>query len=207
MTQVYIPVAMVKAIIPFISKDEYPLNIKGFLINEGNIIATNGLVMAVLRPHARFALDESVSFRVPLAVAKSIAKAKDNPKDPTLAMIDTEKQTVTIGGVSEIYYNPGDGSFADYKRAIAGVKNGEYNHKEKRPPEIEGFSFGGKHLNAFSSFGNVLTFVHPKEYLAPTIITGHNDIFTGWGMITPYRNRESFEVLPSWVLNEKESEQ
>ena len=118
--------------------------------------------------------------------------------------IDTEKLTVTIGGVSEIYHNQDDG-FADYKRAIARVKNGEYNHKE--PPEIEGFSFRKKHLDAFSGFDKILTFVHPKEELAPTIITGQNDIFTGWGMITPYRSRGSFEAFPSWVLNEKESKQ
>ena len=206
MTQVYIPVAMVKAIIPFISKEEYRLNVTGFLVNDGNIIATNGMIMAVLRPHARFAIDESVSFRVPLATAKNIAKAKDNPKDPTLAMIDTEKLTVTIGGVSEIYHNQYD-DFIDYKRAIARVKNGKYNYKENRPPEIEGFSFEAERLKPFSSFGNILTFIHPKEYLSPTIITGQNDIFTGWGMITPYRNKDSFEAFPSWVLNEKEPEQ
>ena len=206
MTQVYIPVAMVKAIIPFISKEEYRLNMTGFLINEGNLIATNGLIMAVLRPHARFAIDESVSFRVPLSAARFIAKGKDNPKDPTLAMIDTEKFTYTIRGVQENHYNQDDG-FADYKRAIARVKNGEYNHKENRPPEIEGFSFGGKHLNAFSGFDKILTFVHPKDYLDPTIVYGYNDIFTGWGMITPYRSEGAFEAFPSWVLNEKEPEQ
>lgn len=207
MSKIMINRACLKAIEPFMSNEEARYYLKGVFFQNGLIIATEGRLLAAIKPAVvNGRLEDMI---LPRDTVEKILKVKPQfKKDAVWVNIELGEGT----GVAVVWqamnkeehilaqsFVPVDGTFPDWRRVVPGAENFDLLAPEKGRTEQLPASFNPALLAAFQSFGDCITLYPNREPAAPMLVRAKTDDFDAVGVIMPRRDDLPLDVLPEWL--------
>lgn len=201
MTKIITLVSAIKAVIPFISKEETRYYLNGAAFDKGLIVATDGHRLAAIKPSDYDGADAEL-FIMPGETIKKICAVKSNRKLPLYVKIekgvkywaasvyegkpDDESELPQLATFS---FQPIDGTFPDWRRVIPSAENFD------KPSQAR---FNAAYLGEFKSLGTDLTIYLNNDPAAPSLIRSSGIDFEAVGVLMPMR-KDVESVLPEWL--------
>jgi len=213
MSVVTIRVEVLKAVAPFISKEETRYYLRGAFFSKGLVVTTDGHRLAALNPvnDPNDWAAESPDFILPEETIKKIMSVKPSGKYAKLFVaLDTKTNIATVfekdkdnnrDTKAAFPYEPIDGTYPDFRRVIPKPENFLFprNLIKEGGTEIKQ-GFNSKYLGEFSSFGKEVTLYMNIEQYAPCLFRAKTEIFDAVGVLMPMRvSYHEGAIIPDWL--------
>ena len=193
---------LLRTLIPFISKEQSRFYLNGVYFDNGLLVATNGHILAAIKPSE--ALGEIESFILPMATIKAILAVKPSGKRFS-AYVTFGNGTATVTqrksltdesdtvALSTINYTPIDGIYPVWRRVLPKLEAPEKS-------QVSHSGFSTKYLAALESLGdNVLMFMNPDAG-SPSIFKASHSDCEAFAVIMPMRSDiKPDATLPEWI--------
>lgn len=197
MTQIKTTIDALKAVAPFMSKEQTRHYINGVLVQGNLLVATDGHRLAVIKSqHWELEGEQAEDFILPRNVIEQVLKTKLAKRARGCFIIDTTAKTITVlednEPVATYNYEPVDGTFPDWNRVIPDAHNYEIGAPASFNPSL---------LSAFEAFGPSITVFLNKDVKSPAFIRGGvMDAFEAVGVVMPtYKGPQSTaDIFPAW---------
>lgn len=209
MSTLTIRVECLKAVAPFVSKEETRYYLRGvFFDKESILVATDGQRMVAICPIEY--IGEIPETIIDIESIKKILQVKPSLKKmPLYVCFDDETKIATVQHGTEATgviplaafpYKAIEGTFPEWRRVISDAENYNVsNEKQRDKKQNTGAGFNILLLASFQSFGPHVQFFMHNDKGAPHILTAKTTEFEALGVIMPMRSYDLGVVVPEWI--------